>query len=433
MEGDPERIKALEAENAALRAEVARLRGESGDRARLELLEKVVQRHVNLLYVMDLAEQRNVFANRELAGMLGYSEEEIRAMGQALLPTILHPDDLPRIPAQIALVMAAKDGEVITLEYRVRDGSGAYRWVEDRIVVFERGPDGAVRQFLGMIEDITERKRLDGEEQLTSRAVLQSFLDHTPALMFVKDLEGRFILINKEMERFLGKRREEILGRTNRAFIPPELAARSDEAERRALADGAAQVVNVHERPEGVAYYHNIKFPVVDEHGAVRGVGTVAVDVTREHREAEARAAREAEIIEAQRAMIRELASPLLPIADDVVAMPLVGTLDDARARQILEALVEGVSRHGARVAIVDITGVREVDNQVAHAIVQAGQAAKLLGAQVVLTGVSPEVARTLVGLEADLRGMVTLGTLQAGIAWAMQGRPRVPGPRRAV
>lgn len=430
---DAERISALEAENAALRAEVERLRGERADRARLELLEAVVQKLTKQIYVYDAVEQRNVFTNRKLASMLGYSEDELLAMGEGVLPAIIHPDDLARIPAQIDLVRAAQDGEVVPIEYRLRDRTGAYRWVEDRIVVFSRDADGAMRQYLGMLEDTTERKRIEAEAQLTSRAVLQSFLDHTPALMFVKDLEGRFILINKEMERFLGKRREEILGRTNRAFIPPEIAARSDEAERRALAEGSAQVVNVHERPEGVAYYHNIKFPVVDEHGAVRGVGTVAVDVTREHREAEARAAREAEIIEAQRAMIRELASPLLPIADDVVAMPLVGTLDDARARQILEALVEGVSRHGARVAIVDITGVREVDNQVAHAIVQAGQAAKLLGAQVVLTGVSPEVARTLVGLEADLRGMVTLGTLQAGIAWAMQGRARVPGPRGAV
>jgi anti-anti-sigma regulatory factor len=152
----------------------------------------------------------------------------------------------------------------------------------------------------------------------------------------------------------------------------------------------------------------------------------VAIDVTSEQRATVERAAREADlVIRAQEAMIRELASPLLPISEHVVAMPIVGTIDDARAAQMVETLLDGITRHAASVAILDITGVRIVDTRVAHVLVQTAQAAKLLGAHVVVTGMRPAIAQTLVDLDADLQGVVTLGTLRAGIAWAIRNSRR--------
>ena len=100
-----------------------------------------------------------------------------------------------------------------------------------------------------------------------------------------------------------------------------------------------------------------------------------------------------------------------------MVVMPLVGTVDTRRAERVLETLLAGISERGATVAILDITGVGIVDTQVANALVHAAQAVKLLGAQVILTGIRPEVAQTLVGMGADLRSITTHGTLQSGIA----------------
>lgn len=125
------------------------------------------------------------------------------------------------------------------------------------------------------------------------------------------------------------------------------------------------------------------------------------------------------EVITAQKAALRELSTPLIPISDTVMIMPLIGTIDTARAQQVIETLLEGVSTSRARTAIIDITGVLLVDTQVANALIQAAQAVKLLGAQVVLTGIRPEVSQTLVGLGVDLRGIVTKSTLQSGIAYA--------------
>lgn len=125
-----------------------------------------------------------------------------------------------------------------------------------------------------------------------------------------------------------------------------------------------------------------------------------------------------------QRRLLDEISTPLIPISDHVVVMPLVGRLDASRMAQVLEALLAGIQARSARVAIVDITGVPEVDEPVAAALVQAARAVQLLGAQVVLTGIRPDVAQRLVALGTDLSGIVTRGTLQSGIAYAM-ARPR--------
>jgi rsbT co-antagonist protein RsbR len=154
---------------------------------------------------------------------------------------------------------------------------------------------------------------------------------------------------------------------------------------------------------------------VKDDSGkAVEIVGTWQ-DVT-ERKEAE-------RLVREQAAALMQFATPLVPISDDVLVMPLVGALDSQRAEQVLSTLLEGVSKSQARIAILDITGVGVVDTQVADALLRAAKAVALLGAQVVITGIRTEVAQTLVQLGASLGDVVTRATLQAGVAFAMRGR----------
>jgi len=131
------------------------------------------------------------------------------------------------------------------------------------------------------------------------------------------------------------------------------------------------------------------------------------------------------QVIAAQQAALRELSTPIIPIGEGVVAMPLIGNIDSARAQQVIETLLEGVGESRARTAILDITGVQVVDSQVADALLRAAQAVRLLGAEVIITGIRPEVAQTLVGLGLDLSGIKTLSTLQAGIAYALNSIAR--------
>lgn len=132
------------------------------------------------------------------------------------------------------------------------------------------------------------------------------------------------------------------------------------------------------------------------------------------------------EQLRAQSALMRELTTPLIPISDSVVVMPLVGSIDSSRAQQVMETMLDGISKSGASVAIMDITGVPVVDTQVAMAFIRTAQAVRLLGAEVILTGIRPEIAQTLVGMGAELSGIITRATLQSGIGYALRTGHRV-------
>lgn len=90
-----------------------------------------------------------------------------------------------------------------------------------------------------------------------------------------------------------------------------------------------------------------------------------------------------------------------------------------------METLLEGIAAHQAEVVIVDITGVKVVDTQVAQALVQTAQAVRLLGARIILTGIQPQIAQTLVHLGADVGNIITRSTLQSGITYALSGKSR--------
>jgi rsbT co-antagonist protein RsbR len=157
-----------------------------------------------------------------------------------------------------------------------------------------------------------------------------------------------------------------------------------------------------------------------DADGKPLVVAGIVRDLTQQKQYEAERAAMQERIIEAQRSALRELSTPLIPISDAVVIMPLIGTIDSGRAQQVMETLLEGVAQHQAELAILDITGVSLVDTQVAQGLVRAAQAVRLLGAKVILTGIQPQIAQTLVHLGVDLSDIQTQGSLQAGIAAAL-------------
>ncbi|WP_437941112.1 AAA family ATPase [Sorangium sp. So ce341] len=133
------------------------------------------------------------------------------------------------------------------------------------------------------------------------------------------------------------------------------------------------------------------------------------------------RAGLQEDLIRVQRERLAELSTPLIPITDRVMVMPLIGTMDAQRADEALAAALRGVSETGAQVVILDITGVRGVDSSVAATLLRAAAALRLLGAEAVITGIGPRVSQTLVGLDVDLGGTVVQGTLQRGIAYAIR------------
>jgi anti-anti-sigma factor len=126
-------------------------------------------------------------------------------------------------------------------------------------------------------------------------------------------------------------------------------------------------------------------------------------------------------IIAAQERAIRELSTPIIPITDEIMVMPLIGSIDSNRAEQIMEAMLMAVGDRHAQAVILDITGVAVIDTVTANYLLQASRAVQLLGAQVVLVGISPEIAQTIVQLGIDLEGLLTRSTLQSGLEYTLK------------
>jgi rsbT co-antagonist protein RsbR len=535
-------VEAMQAENEALRQRVAELE------AQFAQTRQIVAQLPHLIYIFDVSAQRNVLANRELAETLGYTPDEIRDMGEHVLPQVIHPDDLSTvIPQHFAKLAAAKDGEVVEVEYRLRHKSGGWRWFLARDVVFTRQEDGSIWQSLGSLQDMTRHKQVE-EHLSSSQQQLQFILEgsrdgawdinlltgetyyspryaemlgyhpdelaptvetwlnlihpddaaeanrffhdylagNTTEFVFEHRLrhksgtwkwvlsrgkaidytsqgqpsrlaglmtditerkqaeeqfrlgqftldrvadsihwitsDGTIVYVNETTCTRLGYTREELL--TMRiSDLDPSFREEDMELAWNDLKQRGVQMFEaVHRHKDG----HGIPVEVVSSYLTFQGqeyACTVSRDITeRKRTEAEQAALRE-QVIAAQRDALRELSTPLLPLDQHVLAMPLVGTIDSSRAQQMMEMLLEGVAHHRAEVVIMDITGVKVVDTQVAQALVHIAQAVRLLGAQVVLTGIQPQIAQTLVHLGADMRGVVTRGTLQGGIAYALQGR----------
>ena len=121
-------------------------------------------------------------------------------------------------------------------------------------------------------------------------------------------------------------------------------------------------------------------------------------------------------IIRQQQVAIRELSTPVLKVRDQLLILPIIGALDTARARQLTEQLLNGIRENRAKYVVIDITGVPGIDMQVANHLVQAVRASGLMGARVIITGLSAEIAQTLVNIGVDLSMMQSVGDLQGGI-----------------
>jgi rsbT co-antagonist protein RsbR len=121
-------------------------------------------------------------------------------------------------------------------------------------------------------------------------------------------------------------------------------------------------------------------------------------------------------IIRQQQEAIRELSTPVLQVRERLVILPIIGALDSQRARQLTEQLLRAIRTNRAKVVVIDITGVPEIDSTVANHIVQTVDASRLMGASVIITGLSAEIALTLVTIGVDLSKVNAVGDLQGGI-----------------
>jgi len=244
---------------------------------------------------------RRVYWSQTLFEMRGVPKRDYFTLEETETTPFIHPDDRARFAAERDAGIAGRRD--FALDIRVLRPGGGYAW-ESVIGRPRYAEDGALESVLYVIQDITERKGAD-EALRRKEAELRAIMDNAPVAIFLKDREGRYLLINRRYSEWMQQDAEAIRGRTSDEVFPPEIAKGMLKRDRDVLVRGAVSVAEVptdyFNRSTGIEHALVTKFPVRDEGGAIVGIAGFAMDITaRKHAELDLRESREL-LLESQR------------------------------------------------------------------------------------------------------------------------------------
>jgi PAS domain S-box-containing protein len=326
-------------DEAAERA--ARREAEQALAASQRFLQKVIDATPHVVFVLDLRDRRVLYVNRQVATVLGYAPERLPSMGSEVLGQITHPDDAAKVQAIVGRLAGARDDEVVEWELRGKTTAGDWRDLQFRAVVFGHDGDGSVAQILGVVDDVTDRRR--GEERLREQAAL---LDLTHEAILVQDMEYRVRYWSRGAEKLYSWPAEEALGQDVTHLLhvgnPSDLSEARDLVLQEGVWTGILQQRTRDDRDLTVQSSWTL---VRDEAGLPRSVLVVNTDVT-EMRKLEAkflRAQRMESIGTLAGGIAHDLNNVLSPILMSVGL--LRRQVEDARGRRILETLDTSAQR----------------------------------------------------------------------------------------
>lgn len=278
----------------------------------------------------------------------------------------------------------------------------------------------ASRVSVQMIDDaFRERTR----EALQMATVFEALFQAAPHGIAVASPDGILRLVNPYFHQLLGM--TDLVGRSVASVhVPSDLPRVQQEVKPSVSDTGHWQGTLWYKHADGsTVETHATAFRLKSTDGRIVGRCAIVREVGAARRAEEERRRLMEEVIAAQQRALEERETPLVPIADGVLVMPLVGNIDAVRAERMLVALLQGIEEQRAAVVLLDLTGVRTVDQESVNAIVRATQAARLLGTDVVLTGIEPNVARMFVEMNANFSGLEMKSTLGDGVRWALRKR----------
>ena len=257
-----------------------------------------------------------------------------------------------------------------------------------------------------------------GRSPIPTSDLLQLLVDNVKDYaILLLDTEGKVLTWSKGAERLKGWKPNEIIGQHFSRFYPAEdIVNGKPEMELKVVrAEGRFEDEGWRVRKDGSRFWANVIITALrDKDGQLRGFGKVTRDLT-ERRAAE-------EKLKKQAQEILEMATvPVVQVWQGILLVPLIGMLDSQRSQQLMERLLHRVTETGSPIALLDITGVPVIDTQTAQHLIETIAAVRLLGADVVLTGVRPVIAQTLVHLGIDLSNVTTRASLAAGLRRALE------------
>ena len=334
----------------------------------------------------------------------GYKPEEI--IGQHF--SCFYPQDKidAGFPEQ-ELTIAATEGRFEDEGWRVRkDGS---RFWANVIITPLRDQTGNLLGFGKVTRDLTDRQKAEERFRL--------IIEAAPNAIVMANDEGIIVLVNSQTEQLFGYTRDELIGQSVELLVPEGVRSRhpiyraSFFADPKARPMGAGRdLYGLHKDSHEIPIEIGLN-PLITEEGTFVLASIIDITARQQAEETIARQAQE----------ILEVSTPVVQVWDGVMAAPLIGTLDSQRTEQFMERLPQGIVETNSQVALVDITGVPSIDTQTAQHLIETVTAVRMLGAQVVLTGVRPTLAQTLVHLGIDLSHIVTRSSMSAGLRVALE------------
>jgi rsbT co-antagonist protein RsbR len=342
--------------------------------------------------------------SRGAQALKGYTAQEI--IGQPVSVFYTNEDQAAGL-AERELQMATDTGRFEVEGWRVRkDGK---RFWASVILTPIRAPGGTLAGFVKVTRDISERRSTDD--------MFRGLLESAPDAMVLAGPDGRIVLANRQAEQMFGFGRDELAGTEVEGLIPARFRGRHPGHRTGFFAAAVPRPMGpglelFGQRRDGTEFPVEISLsPVQTDQGVL--VAAAIRDIT-ERRATEIR-------LERQRDEILELSTPVIQVWDKVLALPIIGTLDSGRAARLTEGLLEKIAETQAEVIILELSGVPAIDTQVAQHMLRTVQAAALMGAVSVMSGMRPETAQAMVHLGIDMGQIRSRSTLRDALQLAMQ------------
>ncbi len=359
-----------------------------------------------------------IYTNQALYEMLGYNFEA-QELQDASLADAFPPEEYERIGTQIMpqlMQSGSWEGEV---QYKRKDNSLFPGYVT---VFLLKDEAGQPTTMVTISQDISERK--EAEERLVQ---LKRIANQSPAVFFKwrADEYWSVEFVSDNVRQFGYTPEDFYTGRVPYGSIVhpddlervvAEVAQYSQDAERAEF----TQAYRIITQAGDVRWTDDRTWIMRDSQGNITHYQGVVLDVTAQKQAEAERERLQDEIIEAQRETLKELSTPVIPVMDGILVMPLVGSIDTMRARDIMRVLLQGISQYRAKVVILDVTGVPLMDTGIVNHINKTIQAARLKGAHTIVTGISDVVAEAIVDLGIDWGAVETLSNLQTGLRVAL-------------
>jgi len=379
------------------------------------IYRQMFERHSSIQLLINPQTGEIIDANEAATKFYGYSLDELKQLKISQI-NMLSPDE-------ISVEMNNAKAEKRTyFNFPHRLASGTIRQVE-----VHSGPidmEGK-RLLFSIIHDITDRREME-ETLRESQRSIQTLLSSLPGMAYRcrNDNERTVIFVSQGCYDLTGYAPDFLVENGSGHFV--DLIHLDDQE---TVLQEIQQAVEQNE-PFKVTYRlltstGAIKWVWEQGQAVIYDDGNLFIegfisDITQQKKAEIERGQLQRKIIEAQRGMIQELLTPIIPIVDRVIVLPVIGTIDANRARDLMRTLLQGITEHRAKVVILDITGVPMIDADIANHLDKTIHAARLKGAQTIITGISDAVAETVIDLGIDWSDIETVRNLQAGLMKAI-------------